>query len=269
MIQKAKVFLVLVSLTVAMLALIGCTEGDRKTIDQTLDELAAEARAIRLQREAEEREQAAQQRERQEQQAAQQREVQRQYELEIGALAKKVSYAIKPTHPTVRTYAVQLARQFPGPYKTDQVGAIWRHVKHNWRYVNDPRSSEYFAPGNETIEAGLAGDCDDFAILLASLIEAIGGSARIVLASGPTGSHAFCELYMGNREGPPLTTGPYHRCYGEYYDTRQSKSFIVHWHKGPEEENNWCNLDWSADYPGGPFIEATREIFIYPDGTWE
>lgn len=269
MAEKVKLFLLAVSIGVATFALIGCSEADWQAIGKTIEALSAEGERIRLQREAEERNRTAKEGERQRQREAEQREVQRQDELKIDALAKKVSYAIKPTHPTVRTYAVQLARQFPGPYKTDQVGAIWRHVKRNWRYVSDPRGSEYFAPANETIEAGLAGDCDDFAILLASLIEAIGGSARIVVASGRTGNHAFCELYMGTGEGPPLTTGPYQRYYGDYYDTGQRKSFIIHWHKGPGEENNWFNLDWSADYPGGPFVEATREIFIYPDGTWE
>lgn len=264
MTEKVKVFLLAASLGVAMFALSGCSEADWQAIGQTLDEVAAQGREIRLQREAEERE-------RQRQREAEEKQARRQYEVKINELTKNVTQAIRPTHPTVRTYALRLARQYPGPRNPLQVKRIWYHVKRNWRYVSDPRGGDYFAPANETIEAGLAGDCDDFAILLASLIEAIGGDARIVLAFGPGSGHAYCELWMGMgvRDGPAIRGGPYYREYGEYYDTLEKKDVDMYWHKGPGQDNCWLNLDWGADYPGGAFFEATRQIFIYADGTWE
>jgi transglutaminase-like putative cysteine protease len=108
-----------------------------------------------------------------------------------------IKNAITPSHPKVRTFALRLARNFPGEYNVGQVCAIWYYVKKNWKYVNDPRGMEYFAPAYESIEAGLSGDCDDFAILLASLIEAIGGSSRVILAQGSQIGHAYCEVYIG------------------------------------------------------------------------
>lgn len=58
---------------------------------------------------------------------------------------------------------------------------IWK--LHNWvasniEYVSDPKGKEYFAYAHETLEAK-AGDCDDIAILLASLYQATGLDAII------------------------------------------------------------------------------------------
>ena len=41
-------------------------------------------------------------------------------------------------------------------------------------------------------------------------------------------------------------------------------SHTFHWHK--DSTGFWLNLDWSADYPGGPFSEANRLLVIYPNG---
>jgi len=261
MTEKVKVFLLAASLGVAMFALSGCSEADWKAIGQTLDELAAQGREIRLQREAKERER-----------EAKKREIQRQYELEINELAKKVSAAIEPTTPIVRDYAVNLAKKYPGPYSVAQICAIWYHLKENWRYVNDPRSKEYLAPASETIKVGLAGDCDDFAILMASLIEAIGGSARVVIAQGKSGAHAYCEVYMAsNEQGSQVVINSI--ATRDFFKKLFSELRIVsnhrfHYHKD-SAGGCWLNLDWGADYPGGAFFEATRQIFIYADGTWE
>jgi len=261
MTEKVKVFLLAASLGVAMFALSGCSEADWNAIGQTLDELAAQGREIRLQREAEERER-----------EAKKREIQRQYELEINELAKKVSATIKPTNPIVRDYAVNLAKKYPGQYSVAQICAIWYHLKENWKYVNDPRSKEYLAPASETIKVGLAGDCDDFAILMASLIEAIGGSARVVIAQGKSGAHAYCEVYMASNEqgsqaviNSIATRDFFKKLFSEL---RIVSNHRFHYHKD-SVGGCWLNLDWSADYPGGPFFEATRQIFIYADGTWE
>ena len=44
----------------------------------------------------------------------------------------------------------------------------------NWVYVNDPAGTDYYAKASESLRL-LRGDCDDYAILMASLIESIGG----------------------------------------------------------------------------------------------
>ena len=48
-------------------------------------------------------------------------------------------------------------------------------------------------PPNVTLQIK-AGDCEDQAILLSSMIEAVGGTTRVYL----TDSHAFAAVYIGN-----------------------------------------------------------------------
>jgi len=187
--------------------------------------------------------------------------------------AKKVKDAITPAHPTVRTFALRLAREFPGNYNIGQVCAIWYYLKKNWRYVNDPRGIEYFAPANESIDAKLSGDCDDFAILMASLIEAIGGSSRIILAFGPQGGHAYCEVCVGQNPQQVQTIinniakiHPNYRILDSLKTFLSGKGYSFSYHRGPD--GYWLNLDWTAEHPGGPFFPATWGIVVYPDGRW-
>ncbi len=59
--------------------------------------------------------------------------------------------------------------------------------------------NDYYSPANRTIALGLAGDCDDFAILNAACIEAIGGIARIEGGFCTGGGHAWGEVLIGLR----------------------------------------------------------------------
>ncbi len=177
-------------------------------------------------------------------------------------IASSVQQAIDPLHPKVRAFALRMAGLSPGEYNIGQVCAVWHYLKENWRYVSDPRAFDYFAPAFESIEAGLSGDCDDFAILMASCIEAIGGDARIVLSYDRTSAHAYCEVYMAD--------DPAH-VQGLVADLAvlddNSRAASIHFHK--ERQGYWLNLDYSADYPGGPFPRSLLEIAVYPDGRWE
>ena len=68
-----------------------------------------------------------------------------------------------------------------GIYSNDDAWKIWKI--HNWvanniDYVSDPMGFEYMAYPHETLDCK-AGDCDDFAVLLASMYEASGLDAMI------------------------------------------------------------------------------------------
>ena len=67
----------------------------------------------------------------------------------------------------------------------------------NWKYVNDPKGFEYFSPASETIKLKLSGDCDDFAIVMAATLQAIGANTRVVMAYGEKSGHAYAEVNMG------------------------------------------------------------------------
>ena len=194
------------------------------------------------------------------------------YSEQLSEIFKKVAKAIEPTHPTVRTFALKLARKYPGEYNVGQICIIFKYLEENWRYVSDPKGVDYVAPAHESIEAGLAGDCDDFAVLMASLIEAIGGSARVIVAWGPEGGHAYCEVYVGSEKD--LEELIDWICeYSDEYGTLSQKiyrwlvgqNYVFHYHKTASGEV-WLNLDWSAEYPGGPFFKSYKAYAVYPDG---
>ncbi|OQX87750.1 MAG: hypothetical protein B6D55_02255 [Candidatus Omnitrophica bacterium 4484_70.2] len=60
------------------------------------------------------------------------------YSEQLSEIFKKIAKAIEPTHPTVRTFALRLARKYPGEYNTGQICIIFKYLEENWRYVSDP-----------------------------------------------------------------------------------------------------------------------------------
>lgn len=159
--------------------------------------------------------------------------------------------AVRPTVPIVRDFAAELAAKNPGPYHEtaamrtpsetglQQVLAIHRYVANEWRYINDPlfAGSDYYSPADRTISAGLVGDCDDFAILLASAVEAIGGRVRILHGSCSAGGHAWSEVYLGDSTQFQLARTLIARMHPERAVS----------HLRPENGNDyWLPLDWQV-----------------------
>jgi len=123
--------------------------------------------------------------------------------------------AVQPDLPVVRDFAAALAAESPGSfYRSSSFGdpspgttgikqiiTIHRYISGEWKYVNDPMfvDRDYYSPAGRTISTGLAGDCDDYAILMASAIEAIGGKTRIMGGSCSEGGHAWPEVYIGKK----------------------------------------------------------------------
>lgn len=122
--------------------------------------------------------------------------------------------AVQPDDPTVRDYAVRIASGSPGPYDDPQgsripsgagirqVRLIHAAISSSWKYVSDPAASwtDYASPARRTLALGLAGDCDDFAILMASCVQAVGGRVRIVHGFHGGSGHAWAEVWLGGGE---------------------------------------------------------------------
>jgi transglutaminase-like putative cysteine protease len=106
---------------------------------------------------------------------------------------KTINRLVEPAEPSVRYRAAEVARTYPGTYNIYQVCALFDTVKENVQYVSDPRGNDVWEPANVTLKIG-AGDCEDQAILLSSILEAIGGTTRVYL----TDTHAFAAVYIGN-----------------------------------------------------------------------
>ncbi|TVR90494.1 MAG: hypothetical protein EA428_08275 [Spirochaetaceae bacterium] len=172
--------------------------------------------------------------------------------------------AVRPAVPLVRDFAVGLAAEHPGTFFRSpgsampsregllQVLAIHRHVFGNWRYVNDPQviRGNYYSPADRTIAVGLIGDCDDFATLIASAVEAVGGRARIVHGVCAEGGHAWPELYIGNAAAWNETL----RVLGQRFPGRRIS------HIRPQNPNDyWLSLDWQV----GVFSCGSNPVVAY------
>jgi hypothetical protein len=184
-------------------------------------------------------------------------------------VAPRVKDAIDPTHPDTRNAAVRIAAENQGPYHVEQVARIWSHVRGRWRYVNDPSGDEFFAKASDTIARNaFAGDCDDFAIVLAAMVEAIGGRARIVMLDGEEGGHAYAEVCVPEpAEQVAERLSVYYRQTWDEYLGRQRLTNI-HF-RSSESCPVWLNLDWNARVPGGAYGREFWAVAIYPDGRTE
>jgi len=123
--------------------------------------------------------------------------------------------AVQGTDPAVRDFAVRAASAAPGPWDNPQgsrlpnaagarqLALIHAAIASNWKYVSDPAVSwtDYTSPARRTLSLGLAGDCDDYAALMASCIQAVGGRVRIIHGSKGSVGHAWAEVWVG-RGGP-------------------------------------------------------------------
>lgn len=188
-------------------------------------------------------------------------------------IAPLVQAAIDPTNPITRNAAVRIAAEEEGPFRVEQVARIWSHVRGRWAYANDPRGDEYFGRASETLtnlteDGKYAGDCDDFAILLAAMIEAVGGQARIVMLDGEQGGHAYAEVCL--REDPQQVAERLAVHYRRNWDEYMGRQRLTNIHfRSSSDCPVWLNLDWNARVPGGPYGREYWAVAIYPDGRTE
>ncbi len=104
------------------------------------------------------------------------------------------------TAPMVRELSLSLVFPIADKDWKGEANAIFRYVRDNIRYVKDVRGCETLQSPIQTLRL-MQGDCDDHAILSASLLEAIGHPTRF-LAVGfkpDSYSHVFAQTKIGDR----------------------------------------------------------------------
>lgn len=179
-----------------------------------------------------------------------------------------IKAAVDPQNTLTRNKAVEIATDAPGPYNIDQICYIYKYLMDNWEYVSDPRGIDFISSGNNTIKladkigarqnktvAG-AGDCDDYAVLTASLIEAIGGATRVVLAYGGGQGHAYTEVYLGDINSNST------KAILNLMKTKFNCN-LVYGHLTKENKSFWLNLDWNSTHPGGPLYKSPKQSIAY------
>ncbi len=90
----------------------------------------------------------------------------------LSQLAKEYSI-----HPRIRSIVAELLAPCKEKNYDCYIQQITDFVKKNVKYVNDPPRAEVFQSPLRTLEWGI-GDCDDFAVLTASLLLSAGLEAR-------------------------------------------------------------------------------------------
>ncbi len=163
----------------------------------------------------------------------------------------KILKAIDFDNPKVRNFALMATtkhfKNIKGYNKyrtTIQCFATFKEIKDNWNYVNDPKGQEYIAKASESLQH-FSGDCDDHAILMAACVRAVGGTPRLI----HTGDHIYPEMLIGNKGDFEAIN----YLIKEILFKQDSKGKEVHYHID-ERGQIWLNLDYTARYPGGPFM---------------
>jgi len=129
-----------------------------------------------------------------------------------------------------------------------QILKIQNYIYNNWHYIFDPdtgkdtwRSAE--ATLSLKYQGQYSGDCDDFAILLASIARQIGLKSRMVGGYDQGEGHAFAEFLFEDRDFPLTKLKELVDFREDYYGT-------------------WISLDWFKGAEHDRFIHDTT---VYND----
>jgi hypothetical protein len=177
---------------------------------------------------------------------------------------KAILKAIDYKNSVVRTFAIEAANSYFRKEQEQartvetriliQCFAVFKKINNNWNYVSDPSREDYFAKASESVSI-LAGDCDDYSILMAGAIKAIGGTVRLLCVKG----HIYPEILIGTKEN--LNT----------IGLLIQKKLFVHELNGQQlnyhndtKGYTWLNLDYTTAYPGGKFMGNNVLEYIYP-----
>jgi hypothetical protein len=163
----------------------------------------------------------------------------------------KIINAIEYQNPKVRNFAIMATtKHFKNvkgysDYRTIiQCFAVFKEINSRWNYVNDPKEGDYIATASESLMY-FSGDCDDHSILMAAAIRSIGGTPRLIHTKG----HIYPEILIGSL----LDLEKVNYLVKNVLFVKESNNKTLHYHID-ERGQVWLNLDYTAKYPGGPFM---------------
>jgi hypothetical protein len=176
---------------------------------------------------------------------------------DLGPFPHRAKYikAVDYYNPEVRNYAVSLTtddslKKYIAEYhdyrRLIQCFAVFRDINRRWNYVNDPLGQEYLVTASDNLGV-FSGDCDDHSIMMAAAIMSIGGTMRLV----HTTEHVYPEILIGDREN--LEDVNY--IIKQVMFKAESDGQRLHYHTDNQKQI-WLNLDYTARYPGGDFMES-------------
>jgi hypothetical protein len=168
---------------------------------------------------------------------------------------KALQSKVQPTDSVVRNWSVKYSLEsfdeyYPKYGSQVRLLSLFRHINSNFKYVSDSERDEYFATAKETIQNGLGGDCDDHTLLMVTCMKAIGAHCRMILTDG----HLYPELLCGDeKQFEMMQQAVIHLFGNEAIDN-------MYYHE--QNGQYWINLDYTARYPGGPYVSETAYAII-------
>ncbi len=111
-------------------------------------------------------------------------------DLNVGSFYNRINERVSYTDVSVVANYVEA--KYPGSYSVLQIAEAYAWVKQNVNYLTD-QSGDYWQSAKETLDLR-TGDCEDHAILMASIIGALGGSARVNVIQ----EHAFPTVFVAS-----------------------------------------------------------------------
>ena len=184
---------------------------------------------------------------------------------------EELRLAIDYNHSSVINFARNIATQNFQEYdglirerKIIQFFSIFKEIKTRWVYVSDPKGEDYYSKASETLahleyNDLFKGDCDDYSIMIAACIRAIGGEVRLIRTSvidseGKTSGHLYPEVRIGDKKdldniAHVMRTVLFPNEIGDkpirYY--QDINGYI------------WLNFDYNDNFPGGRYQSDIRD----------
>jgi len=188
------------------------------------------------------------------------------YQKEYRLLSINFQRAIKSGNEEIAAEVINITGKNSG-YNIKDACDVFDYVNRHWQYRNE-KNAEFFFGASQTIREGYNGDCDDYSIVISSLLRSMGFNTRIVTGKNGDYGHAYPELYIGSDQETAyeiLTYVKERYSYSEniWYSNRNIEDGEIQY---------WLNFDWSGSngyrHPGGKYFEAVEAIY-YPDGLIE
>ncbi|MDR6844237.1 transglutaminase [Flavobacterium granuli] len=159
--------------------------------------------------------------------------------------------AIEYESPKVRNFAIMATtkhfkqiRGYSDYRNLIQCFAVFKEINSRWNYVNDPKNGDYIATAHESL-LYFSGDCDDHSILMSACIRSIGGTPRLIHTKG----HIYPEILIGNKSDLEKVNFLIKNILFPEESHRKQLNYHI-----DERGQVWLNLDYTAKYPGGPFL---------------
>ncbi len=163
-----------------------------------------------------------------------------------------------PSNIDVRAAASDAIKSHPGAYSVNQLLDVYDWVHTNVFYQNVPVDFTYqpYTP-SETLKTK-SGDCKNQALLLASMVEAIGGYSRILLI--PECGHAFTEVYVGNND----TKSQFNDAVWAHYRNLDVPNKSITWHSSRNGTEIWMPFDTAGGrFPGRSIEDCFNATTVY------